>query len=173
MSLRTARHASSPFMVGMVTSRTMTSGFSLAAFSTASAPSAASPTISHSLCPSRMVFNPCLTIGWSSTSKMRIVICSYWNERETTRQSAAFWLEPLRDSRSMPAEETTELQAPRPDYRSLAERPIQEILYSELSAASVVRCFLRRERREEVCLAAQESEASREAPKDRRLRADH
>src|SRR5208283_4720560 len=67
-------HASSPFIRGMVTSNTMTSGSRSFAFSTASAPSDASPMTCQPGRPSKRVFKPCLTIGWSSTSSMRIAI---------------------------------------------------------------------------------------------------
>ncbi len=66
------RVASMPFSSGMATSITTTSGFSLAASSSASRPFPASPTISISDCSARIIWNPRLTTAWSSASRMRI-----------------------------------------------------------------------------------------------------
>ena len=54
--------ASSPFMRGMLTSMTTTSGCSVRPLRTASRPSAASPTTSMSASASRMARSPCRTI---------------------------------------------------------------------------------------------------------------
>src|ERR1700720_2681292 len=60
---RICRQASSPFILGMLKSSTTTSGLRRSAFSTASTPSSASSTISHSgLRPSK-VLSPCRTTG--------------------------------------------------------------------------------------------------------------
>src|SRR5438093_7362170 len=67
---RISRLVSIPFRRGMAKSRTITSGRSFPASSTASRPSEASPTTSN-LSLSRRTFRPWRTMTWSSASRMR------------------------------------------------------------------------------------------------------
>src|SRR6266540_4218566 len=64
--------AATPSMVGMRRSISTTSGRSRATRATASAPVAASPTISNSVCPASMPRSPSRTTGWSSAITGRI-----------------------------------------------------------------------------------------------------